>query len=205
MRLIVITPENDLPGETLLAARMLENGLHRLHIRKPGYSASQLRTYVQTLPPDAYHQLIIHNHYSICGELGLGGVHFSAQVRESGKQNPGGYPSVSTSFHTWEEVKAQGSDFASCFISPVFNSISKPGYLAGVNWEGLYQTRQHLAALGRSCPEIIGLGGVTPDKLGMLHSHGFDGAAMLGAIWQAEYPFGIFTEAMDAIIDLEDY
>ena len=61
------------------------------------------------------------------------------------------------------------------FLSPVFDSISKPGYLSAFTEEDL---RGHVDA------DTFALGGVTPDKLELLEQLGFGGAAMLGAAWK---------------------
>lgn len=58
-------------------------------------------------------------------------------------------------------------------LSPVFDSISKPGY-----------TSVEFGPLP-SGVTVIGLGGVTTDRAVQLKARGFAGAAMLGAIpWQ---------------------
>lgn len=42
MKLIVITSPEFLPGETELMQAMLEEGLDRIHLRKPGCTAAEL-------------------------------------------------------------------------------------------------------------------------------------------------------------------
>lgn len=63
-------------------------------------------------------------------------------------------------------------------LSPIFPSISKPGYKADFQLVNLPNTI-------REC-NVVALGGVTPDKTPMLQALGFEGAAYLGYVWQSD-------------------
>jgi thiamine-phosphate pyrophosphorylase len=83
---------------------------------------------------------------------------------------------VSTSVHSWAELAALPEGLAYAFISPLFDSISKPGY--GAN-EGL------LLQPGERQPCLpVGLGGIGPDTIAAMFEHGWKGAAVLGWIWE---------------------
>ncbi len=73
---------------------------------------------------------------------------------------------------------AEATACADCdyiFLSPVFDSISKPGYKA-VPFE---------PSQVKALPvKTIALGGVTPERFDQVRANGFDGAAMLGYLWQ---------------------
>ncbi len=83
---------------------------------------------------------------------------------------------LSTSIHTAGNYQTLPNYFAYTFLGPVFKSISKDGYGPPM---------EHFAALqpAKRAVEIIGIGGITPDKLTELKQQYFDGAALLGAIW----------------------
>ncbi|HVW62525.1 MAG TPA: thiamine phosphate synthase [Puia sp.] len=86
-------------------------------------------------------------------------------------------PALSASLHSWEEVhEVPPRALEYVFLSPLFDSISKPGYLAG---EGLLRRPAGVAPCG-----LIGLGGIDADNIGEVIQHGWDGAALLGYIWQ---------------------
>jgi thiamine-phosphate pyrophosphorylase len=79
-----------------------------------------------------------------------------------------------------------------CFLSPVYDSISKVGYRSagflGEEQKGEEQRRSPsplAAALARAPLPVLALGGVGPGKLRELRAAGFAGAAVLGAVWQA--------------------
>ena len=92
---------------------------------------------------------------------------------------PDGYTGhVSRSCHSLEEVRLWKPSCDYVFLSPIFDSVSKEGYCSAFSPE----------VLGRACSEgvidgkVIALGGVTPERTGVLRSFGFGGAAMLGCV-----------------------
>ena len=83
------------------------------------------------------------------------------------------------SCHSYEEVEKLREEKGYCFLSPVFDSISKPGYKANVNKEELREFLKKDRNI-----KVIGLGGVTEDNYSELIDLGFDGGAFLGSVWK---------------------
>jgi thiamine-phosphate pyrophosphorylase len=106
---------------------------------------------------------------------------------------------ISTSFHSWQEIKENNHPYKYVFISPVFDSISKKDYKAGIDLLGATTVKNELAESGKYCPGIIGLGGVDAQSIKTLHEYGFDGAAMLGAIWNVDNCIDVLVEAFNVI------
>jgi thiamine monophosphate synthase len=105
----------------------------------------------------------------------------------------GALPVISTSVHSWEELKALPRGLAYAFISPLFDSISKPGY--GANKALLQQPPGPLPCMP------VGLGGISADTIGEMIRYGWKGAAVLGWIWERpEDAVGRF-EQLKKIID----
>ena len=140
--LIVITSPRDIPGELGILEALLEAGLERLHLRKPGGSAQEM---FGQLAPRWGSRVVVHG-------------------------------TNSRSVHSWKELKALPPGLEYAFISPVFDSISKPGYLANSALltmpPGPYPCR------------AVGLGGVTAGNVGILIERGWTGAAVMGWIWE---------------------
>ena len=70
-------------------------------------------------------------------------------------------------------------------LSPIFDSISKKGYASAFSPSQL----EEAASQGIIDHQVVALGGVTLDKLPLLESWHFGGAAMLGSIWQQPFAF----------------
>jgi thiamine-phosphate pyrophosphorylase len=87
------------------------------------------------------------------------------------------------SAHEIEEARDAldaGADYVT--VSPIFPSISKPG----TRPRGLSFLRQAVQEL--SPRPVVGLGGMDPDRLPQVKACGAHGAAVLGAVMQAEDP-----------------
>jgi thiamine-phosphate pyrophosphorylase len=202
MELIVITPEEMLEDELEIVNDMFANGLHALHIRKPSFTADDYRNYIKAVQIKHHGRIVIHGHFELFREFWLDGIHLNAAARNDAvvwvqiKQLSIRHSSISTSFHSWQEIEENEFEYRYAFISPVFDSISKTGYKGSIDINGVMETKQKLKSLHKYCPKIFGLGGVGPRQLKTLHVHGFDGAAMLGAIWNNEFSFAMFLETM---------
>lgn len=172
-RLIAITPPEDIPGEKEVLRSLLKTGLCSLHIRKPGKPAGELRSYLSFFGEAERKQMRVHHHIQLAKELGTGGVHVSFEALGSGM-----LPDIplSVSVHSWEEYeKLPGKIVEYAFISPVFDSISKPGRKSN---RQLLEPPLHLPI------PLIALGGIQQRNIRQVREAGYDGAAMLGTIWQ---------------------
>ncbi len=206
MQLIIITPEVNIPNETDIINQLFANGLQRLHIRKPDFSADEYRGYIKAIDQKYHSKLVLCGAFELWSEFKLGGVHLNTEMRNNEQvwDTIEDIPVkvMSTSFHSWEEIAENGFPYKYVFIGPVFDSISKEGYTASIELAGAKETKEKFSAEGKRCPALIALSGVGVTDLRYLHKNGFDGAAMLGAIWQSPNPVITFNAAMNAIIGL---
>ncbi len=203
MDLLVITPEKNVPAEAAIVNDLFARGLQRLHVRKQVCSAAQYRDYITSIDPRYYSRIVVHASFELFREFGLGGIHLNSHLRTDDKvwKLIADIPqsAISTSFHSWQEIEANDFSYNYVFISPVFDSISKAGYTASIDLNKAAVIKEKLKMQSKYCPKIIGLGGVGADQLEELSSNGFDGAAMLGAIWLSEEPMKAFVAAMAVI------
>lgn len=168
-RLIAITPPEPVVDEAAKIAALIDAGWWRVHLRHPGADEETLADIISRVPARARGRISMHDSFGLAVRYGIGGVHLN---RRNPAAPEGWAGTVSRSCHTVGEARiCAGLQYVT--LSPVFDSISKPGY-TGVEFEPLP-------------PEVtvIGLGGVTPARTARLKARGFAGAAMLGAIpWQ---------------------
>jgi thiamine-phosphate pyrophosphorylase len=188
VQLIVITPETTANNETDIVNALFAYGLQKLHLRKPAATDDELRAYINLINPQYHNRIVLHQHFILVVEFLLGGIHLSSHLRNDELIKNGlktlNHGTLSASFHTWDEVRREGGGYHYVFISPVFDSISKPAYKAAVPMEDVVSVKQSLSP----CPAIIALGGVEASNIATLKQHCFDGGALLGAVWQAEDP-----------------
>jgi len=162
--------------ETLI--QLLDQGLPKLHIRKPHWSPLQVKNLLKEIPRAYYSNISLHGDLEMSVSLGLGGCHFK------GYQNPKQSPlRTSKSFHRTDELLAPENkvlDYG--FLSPVFKSISKENYPSSFVLQDLQSwMSENKTKLGFS---LYALGGILPENLNTVKAIGFDGIAVLGAIWK---------------------
>ena len=124
------------------------------------------------------------------------GVHYTERLRQAGAPPPAPGLTASASLHTLAAIPPAGPPclYSYAFLSPIFDSISKQGYVAAFDAADL------AAALGapREC-DLIALGGVTPATARAALGLGFDGVAVLGAVWEAADPVAAWEEVLQAV------
>lgn len=207
MKLIVITPEISHPDEMALVHSFFENGLYRLHIRKPFFTPAEYRTYLLQIDKKFHSLVSVHGGFLMVNEFPGLGIHLPEAARDdeniSAMMNAVSPLIRSASFHTWNEITANEDQFAYVFISPVFDSISKKGYKAAIDLSMLSRIKQELLSRNGKVYPIFGLGGVDCANIKMLHQYGFDGAAVLGAVWESAEPLNRFTDIQNTLNRLE--
>ena len=184
MRLIVITAPQPVSEEADTINGLFHEGLELLHLRKPGYTLKEMRTLAEAIDPDFRHRVVLHSHHQLAMELGLGGCHFPAARRQDMVRTD---TRLSSSCHSPGEIEELAPVCDYLFLSPVFDSISKPGYRAAFNQATLDQLT------GRHC-NLVALGGIDRFTLPRLLGHNWYGAAVLGTIWNAPTLSGRLTE-----------
>lgn len=179
MKKVAITYPDFFPGEAEAIAKLLDGGeFWRLHIRKPGADEASTRKLIESVDPKYYAKITLHDHFHLAAEYRLGGLHLNSRNPESLE---GWNGLVSRSIHSVEEIDGVTEDYA--FLSPVYPSVSKPGYKGDFSLENL---EEHITE------RIFALGGVTPERMPELERHGFAGVAMLGSIWRRSVDMDAF-------------
>jgi thiamine-phosphate pyrophosphorylase len=195
MRWVILSPEDERPDEAAIATCLIEAGASRYHVRKPGWSRERLGNWLATVPLPLLTRCVLHSHHDLALGLPLLGRHWRDEAGLPDEMGPG---FTSRSCHSIESLTASFARFSSVFYSPVFSSVSKPGY--GGN-AGLGAIPSLLNARNETHhrTEVIALGGITPAGVAACAAWGFDGVATLGWVWQATDPVGAFNELKSAV------
>lgn len=176
MKLIVITTEHLFNDEAYAINALFENGLEKLHLRKPFSTVSELSGLIRQIDPCFYKHIVLHDQFILADSFGLGGVHIN---RRNPEVPDFGNFSISRSCHSFEELK----EISMCnyvFLSPVFDSVSKQGYKRAYTNVQLLEARKN----GIINQSVIALGGITPELLPAVSNYGFGGIAVLGWLWK---------------------
>jgi thiamine-phosphate pyrophosphorylase len=202
MNLFLLTPPQTRKDELALVTHFLQCGLHRLHIRKPAFGIDEYGNYITAIPATFHDRLVIHGAYELVQAFPALGIHLRSDDRQDAqlvqRARQWRPASCSSSFHSWEEIKEQGDGYEYVFISPVFDSISKKGYKAAIELAEHTLLGQWGLQYKKRVPRIVGLGGVDALTVPRLAQAGFEGAALLGAIWEVLDPAGAFDAVQRA-------
>ena len=182
---IVITPPRDVPDEASRICRLLTEGKADIvHIRKPDWQVDQVESLIADILAICQHQgialqdrLTLHDWHNLAARYSLGGIHLNARHP---LPPPDWHGRLSRSCHTMEETIRwkQSCDYVS--LSPIFDSISKPGYKSSFTKGEIEE------ALGRGIIDrkVMALGGVTFERLPLVREMGFGGGMILGDAWK---------------------
>ncbi len=176
MKLCILSLPQFFEQEALALSTLLQQGGFRLHLRKPGASPQELASLLEQIDPIYWSRIVLHDAFELVKDYPVGGLHLN-------QRNPQAPPSfrgsISCSCHNWDEVQANKSSCDYLFISPIFNSISKPNYARAFSQDELEEAQQK----GWIDSQVIALGGITARRIPSLRALGFGGVAVLGAIW----------------------
>ena len=176
---ILITLPRILKNEAETLAALCGAGVSVIHIRKPEASEPEIEELLKTLQALGadMSRLTIHYNEPLARKYGLGGVHLRIEELLAGA---GEGLRRSCSAHGWTEAERAATDADYVFLSPLFDSISKPGYHSAID------PAEAAERLRRRKGRIVALGGIRPANIARVRRIGFDGAAVLGAAWCAD-------------------
>jgi thiamine-phosphate pyrophosphorylase len=177
---IVISPEEFTSAETIVVSKLFELGLPVFHIRKSAGNAYILKSYLQAIPKQYHNRIVLHSCFELSSQFNIKGIHINTKLKPSASKLFETYShlSISTSCHSIAELQSEKLPYKYAFLSPIFNSISKPGYLQAFSNQALTNS---LATISLPC---IALGGLSAANWPQAAQMGFAGAAFLGSVWQ---------------------
>ncbi len=193
MKLIVISNPINLNNEHALLCSLFESGLEYYHLRKPDFTVNEVEEYIQQIPQQYLNKVVLHSHHQLAIKYKVKGVHFTHKNPYKRSDNFPTNMHRSASFHSLEELKNTESIFQYVFLSPVFDSISKKNHKTKIDKTALKFLLEHKT----NKPEKIALGGINEHTISEAMEMGFDGIAVLGAIWMSGEPVKKFKHLLN--------
>lgn len=174
MKIIVITSPHPVKDEASICNTLFAYGLERLHLRKPEAGEDIYKGFIEQIEPRYRNRIILHDQYHLVQQYHLHGIHLkSGQANEYIHYRQ--LKHISISCHSLEEIGQLPFTPEYYFLSPIFDSISKPGYKSKFG---------ELSNLKATSLPVVALGGITPDNLPVCREKHFYGVAALGYIWE---------------------
>lgn len=173
-KIIVLTSPTPIQDETTLCNTLFARGLTCLHLRKPGASVETYEQFIRQIRPDYRERIVLHEHYELVEKYQLRGIHVKYAEACHYHSRCRNY-TVSVSCHSVEELQKLPFRPDYCFLSPIFDSISKKGYASRF---------PQLPDLSGIDFPVYALGGIVPEQIPLCRQAGFEGVAVLGYIWE---------------------
>lgn len=197
-KMIVISNPTAIANEINTIHALFENGLELLHIRKPDFSETEMKTFVSKIKTTFRHRLVLHSQHQLALEFGINRIHFTEKIRvatseEHLKKWKEKKFSLSTSIHQMSDFEELSSVFDYAFFGPVFESISKPNYVSNLDFKKELEQRKN------NKTALIALGGITSENIKTALAFGFDDVALLGSIWNNNHSIENFKLCHDLL------
>jgi thiamine-phosphate pyrophosphorylase len=178
----IITHSSHIPDETKIWEQLLNQGADSILLRKPGWLEADYVSLLSRTNPACYSKLMIAEHVTLCERYGLQGIHFGEAARASitGEQLNNWQQKgwlLSTGIHSADTLHVASNNWSQLLLSPVFDSISKPGYRSAFE-ENFRLNKDGFEG------NVLALGGINHTTAGKARDMQFDGIALLGAIWE---------------------
>jgi thiamine-phosphate pyrophosphorylase len=195
MQIVVISPEAEDHREVRAIEGFLAAGLERYHVRKPTWTSAALESWLVRLPREWSARIVVHGHAPLATRLG-----FASHDRDE----PGdpAVRGISRSCHSISSLLGHLPHYRALLFGPLFPSLTKPGYRPAGDfpWDGL---KAALAGRSPGDARVLAVGGITPAGLARCRDLGFDGAALLGAVWNQADPVAAYAGVRDEAARLE--
>ncbi|PWK23822.1 thiamine-phosphate pyrophosphorylase [Arcicella aurantiaca] len=189
MKKVIISNPTDFEGEIDIIEQLLSDKTLIFHLRKPEKSKDELTEFLQKISPKFYRQIVVHSHHDLLKKYNLKGVHFTEKMREQlpnddlismAKTLRKRGLTVSFSLHSLEAIEQLPCKADYVFLSPIFQSISKPDYPSAFSIEILKQFFKNRI----SNVPVLALGGVNNENIEIVQTIGFQGYALMGSVWK---------------------
>ncbi len=203
MRLIVFSSSDRSISEAKEVKEMFDHGLEHFHLRKANFNQNELCAYLDVIPKEYHKRIVLHSNHHLKKAYKLGGLHLSRTHRKKKYKSNWKFwkfKVVNSKLYftrTYSKLSTLSEDkrvYKYVFLSPIYNSISKNGH------SGNFGNRSITKYVNLAKSPVIALGGVEIDKFEECKSLGFEGVALLGAVWNDENlsPLQVFLKAKEA-------
>jgi len=186
---------------------MFDSGLECFHLRKPKASQEDLERWIEGIPEEHQSKIVLHSAHDLAKKFPVRGIHLSARQRSGCLQTARVVKQLkreredlelSSSYYQLSELRFLPPKYDYVFLSPIFPSISSPDSQPPFSLREVETTVRHARS------NIFALGGIDKSRVETVRSLGFQGVALLGALWESEHPAEVFRSVKQAIDSTTD-
>lgn len=192
--MIIISNPTAIANEIKTIHALFECGLELFHVRKPDFSAEEIKTFVTAIGLEYRNKLVLHSHHHLAKKLGINRIHYTEKERHSSINITDSDRIISTATHSIKDFNHLENCFDYAFLSPVYNSISKENYNPKIDLLNAVKNRTNFNT------KLVALGGIEAQNIKKTLDAGFDDVVLLGTIWNSEQPIKNFELCQQIVL-----
>jgi thiamine-phosphate pyrophosphorylase len=198
MQIRLVSHFDSVKQEHELLLKVFEHADVLFHLRKRNFSDLDMLNYLNEIPQEYHHRIIMHSHFHFANSFDFHGFHFNKQydLAQLKKDiDDATFEDIQNkikgfSVHNLNDILALKNEFDYVLISPVFDSISNRGYNSKIK----IKTFQKFLEQQADRVPVIAMGGIKTENIPLAFTAGFDGVALLGHIWNYLLESGNITK-----------
>lgn len=192
--MIIISNPTAIANEIKTIHALFECGLELFHVRKPDFSAEEIKTFVTAIGLEYRNKLVLHSHHHLAEKLEMNRIHYTEKERHNFINITDSDRIISTATHSIEDFNHLENCFDYAFLSPVYNSISKENYNPKIDLLNAIKNRTNFDT------KLVALGGIEAQNIKKTLDAGFDDVALLGNIWNSKQPIKNFELCQQIVL-----
>ena len=176
MKLVIMTKPTFFVEEDKIITTLFEEGMESLHLHKPNSSPVYSERLLSLLSESYYRKIIVHDHYYLKNEYGLGAIH----IDNPSDNLPEGYKGKFT--RTCEElsqIKEMRKKSEYVILKGVHDSLSAPETKVRFSIGEL----EAAAKSGIIDRHVYAMGGMDIENIRQAKELGFGGVVICGDLW----------------------
>ena len=176
MKLAIMTKPTFFVEEDKILATLFEAGLDNLHLYKPNSSPIYSERLLSLLPEKFYDKITVHGHFYLKEEYRLAGIHLD----DNSETVPNCYKGrIIGTCRNIDDLRMMKKKYSYVFLGNIFNSISLPTATSCFTMNDL----EAAAKEGLIDKKVYAIGGISIDRIKILHDLGFGGVVVCGDLW----------------------
>ena len=194
---MVMTSIDKFRSEIYIVVKLFENGLETLHLKKPKFSKSQYKDYINQIPKKFHSKIIIHKHFNLVYKYKLKGFNLSKKNKPSRwfiwitkilKKRL----IHTTTCHSLAHLKnTNNKNYDYILVGPLYKNSSKLKTANSKFNEG--KIKEIIFSYAK---KVVFYGGVSDENLNSLNNNHLHGLIIQGSIWynNTQQPLDVYLD-----------
>lgn len=201
MKIISITNPYSLKHEVNIINELFEQGLYKLHLRKPDFEKQEMINFIESINPQYHKRLVLHQYYSLTKVFDIDSIHvpyedlksrISSFIINTFALSHDKEIHKSTTFSHYKSLYGNAGGAEDVILGPIYTKAADDIFNPCMTLENLS------LALKKTDKVVYALGGVSSSNALEMQNLGFSGIVLQSAIWKTMDPVSEFLKITNA-------